>query len=195
MHLGEERGSHLGDGSGGGAQSPDRPELAAEDRHHGDRSEDRRREVGLGLAELGVGLVELGHRCLRGHRPGSQIGLDLFERRRDRSCRGGRPTWSARQGGGPSHHDHRHASHDQPPASPSDPRYRSRRLLATPGTGMWAPGWRGSAAQRTRAPMVPDASLETSSPGVVAERQCRCAASIPACHSPPSEWQWGGWYW
>ena len=64
VDLGEEGGSHPGDGSGGGAQRLDLPELATENRHDGDRSEDRRREIGLSLTELGVRLVQQGHRCV-----------------------------------------------------------------------------------------------------------------------------------
>ena len=42
--------------------------------------------------------------------------------------------------------------------------------------------------------MVPDAPLETSSPRCGGRASAWRAVSIPACHSPPSEWQWGGWF-
>ena len=69
----------LGDPDGGGAQRPDRPDLAPDHRHEGHRREQGRGQIGLGAGELGPGRVEQVDGTGRGQLTRGQIGLDLLQ--------------------------------------------------------------------------------------------------------------------
>ena len=196
MYLGEKRGAHLGNGSGHGAQCLDRTELPADHRHHGDGNEDGRRQIRLGTDELGVRLLEKLLRCRGGHLSRCQIRLDLLEHGQAvlvMAIRRQRPHPEQQR---PNHHHQGDGTDDQPPTSPlSIPRvaHGDHSSFQAPPTESADIGTVRGAADKS--PMVPEPWPKPWSAETVPQKFRSGAASIPGCHSRPSEWQLGGLCW